>query len=278
MGADIDSPDLLALKRGVFWQAAFKLDWAEDLFNTAAHHLSEYLCNGGAGIGERFDEATGEYVMEIFSHRLPRQIPLAIGSGIHSLRSALDTAVTEIVIQAGGNPGMRTNFPVHKTEENLRAEFEPSVRKCPDCKKERTIKAPKGQIAKLAPDLVKMLFEVFRPWENGNYPLWALSKLDNAQKHEMLLAVMTTTIGKIDFNTVEGMNAKGNVWQIGLDQTLELARSRHRIVVTNSPAISCVLVFPHGVPFAGEPVFEVLEQLYKLVRGILITLQAHFEG
>lgn len=29
--------------------------------------------------------------------------------------------------------------------------------------------------------------EVFQPWENGNYPLWALSKLDNIQKHQMLL-------------------------------------------------------------------------------------------
>ncbi len=278
MGLDIDSPDLAPLKSGLFWQAAFKLDWADDQFLQALYLLDTYTQNGGTGIRERYEAESSTYVTELFAERLPRQIALFIGTGIHSLRSALDTAVSMIVREAGGKQDMRVAFPFHSTESGLRASFEPGRRTCPDCGNTRNTKASMALIRSSVPDLERLVFEVFQPWEAGNYPLWALNKLDNLQKHQMLVTVLTTTSGAIDYITAEGVTNRSSLWTIQPGMVMEIQRSRRPLNVTKAPTISSELRFPKNVPFAGELVFDIVGRLYKLVRSILIAMQAHFEG
>ncbi len=276
LGMDIDSPDLVTLKRGFLWQAAFKLDFADDQFLEAMYSFKEYSENGSTGIRQLPADENGFYVTELFAERLPRQVPMCIGAGIHSLRSALDTAVSAIVRESGGKPDTRVAFPVHASERDLRAAFESGLRTCPDCKATRVTKAPMDQIRKLIPDLERLILDVFKPWKDGNYPLWALNKLDNLQKHQTLLLIASTTSGTIDFDTVEGISNKFGLWRIQPGMTVEIARSRHQLLISNPPAVSCELLFPDNGPFGGQHALEVIGQLYRLVRGILLTLQAQF--
>ena len=94
----------------------------------------------------------------------------------------------------------------------------------------------------------------------------------------MLILVSTITSGTINFHTFEGGSSMYNLYQISPGMRMEIARSRQPLIVTNAPAVSSELKFPDNVPFGGKPVFEVLSELFKLVRGILVTLQSHFEG
>lgn len=272
----IEEDPLVPLRRGALYQAIYKFDWGFEQLDHANAIVADWVANGGVGVRGEFDENGHRFIM--YAQRMPWQVPAMIGSGIHGLRSALDAAVSVIIEGAGGKPGARVGFPVHGTERELKAAFEPGKRVCPDCKTERETKAAQWEIVKHAPDLQKLILEVFKPWEDGNYPLWALNKLDNLQKHRMLLLVFASTAATFNYNTVEGVSAMYNEWRIRPGMEMEIARSRYQIMHRDPPRLQTSLVFPDGVPFAGEPVFEILKQFVELVRGIIITLHSHFKG
>jgi len=269
--------DLTKLSK-LFWQASFKLQFAADQFASASALCAQFLHEGHAGVRQEFDPSTSTYRLFMFAERLPGNVPMLIGGGIHSLRSALDTAVSMLVREAGADGELRVNFPVHGSQKELIASFGDGKRTCPDCKVTRPQKATNRIIRQKLPDLERIIIEVFQAWRDGNYPLWALSKLDNLQKHQNLLLVATTNSLSVDFYTAEGYISQGCLWKIQTGQTVEIAASRSEITLTSEPSFGSELLFPEGIPFGGKPVFEVLEELFELVRGILVILQAHFEG
>lgn len=264
------------LQVGILWQAFVKLQFADQMFSAAVQHFHSYHASG-TGFREDFIEATQSYQTVLYADLLPWPIPALIGAGIHSLRSSLDTAISVLIARAGGKPDSRINFPVHGTERDLRESFEPGKTTCPDCKKTRPKKATNHEIRSLLPDLERIIMTEFMPWEDGNYALWALSKIDNIQKHRMLVPVALTASGNVDFRSQEGTIAANNIWQTFAGQSVLIAQSREPLIITNTPGTMSELNFPDNIPFRGKPVFEVLTELFKLVNGILVTLQSHFE-
>lgn len=72
--------------------------------------------------------------------------------------------------------------------------------------------------------------------------------------------------------------AQNNLWIVQPGMEMEIMRGEEPLRATSTPQVSSILRLPENLPFGGQDVFEVLEKLYKLVSGILITLQSHFEG
>ena len=94
----------------------------------------------------------------------------------------------------------------------------------------------------------------------------------------MLVLVLSQTSGTMDFRTAEGESSKYGLWHVDPGTQEVIAESRHPLIVSRPGKIACDLRFPEGLPFGRKLVFEVLSELFKLVQGVLVTLQAHFEG
>lgn len=268
----------MALRRSPLWQAAFKLDWADEMFANALNLANRFIQAGNYGFREERDESGARVIF--YCERLPKELPLAIGSGIHSLRSALDAAVSALMEGVTGKPLERVNFPFHQTERELRAEFEPRVSHCGSCGGARQTKAKLHELSEHLPELVDLIFNHFKPWQGGNKALWSLNKLDNFQKHRMLLLTVAAVRGGVDYvdSAMPLSSFKGNEWTITSGTQQLIAQSRAKIIETGDRRLDINFKFSGNIPYAGDPVFAVLEELYALVRNILITILNRFEG
>ncbi|KAB7648624.1 hypothetical protein [Polymorphobacter fuscus] len=253
------------------------MDWADAQFLDARQYIISYIENKQCGYREEIDEHGHRIVL--FANRLPKEFPLLIGSGVHALRSALDTAVSTLVQGVSKRLSDSVNFPFRGTETELRKDFSPIIHNCNGCGKTHTGRVKFKDLARYLPDFQELLFNEFKPWKEGNYNLWALNQLDNIQKHRALLQVATTTTAAFNYSTPEGVSSRGGQWQIGAGfPPMEIARSRSRIIYGEPPSINCQAIMPADVPFAGADVFETIGTLYREVRGVLLKLHTHYEG
>lgn len=276
--SDIEADPLAPLRSSPLWQAVFKLDWADAMFVHALNLANEFVQNGEYGFRDESD-ASGEKIV-LYCGRLPKELPLAIGSGIHSLRSALDTAVSALMKGMTGKDAERVNFPFHQTERELRAEFAPRFSRCANCDISRQKKAKLHELSEYLPEFVDLLFDSFKPWKEGNLALWSLNKLDNFQKHRILLLAIAATKGGVDYYdpSMPLSSFKGNEWIVPAGTEVTVATSRQMIVELDARRLSISFTLANELPFGGEPLFDVLGDLHKLVRSVLITLHTRFEG
>lgn len=107
---------------------------------------------------------------------LNADVPLAIGDALHNLRSALDHTAYQIVLKSTngkgppvkkGGPFQNIYFPIVESEDRLKEAFD-----------KRMAGAPV--------DVWKILGDI-KPYKGGNDPLWRLSRLNNIDKHRLLL-------------------------------------------------------------------------------------------
>ena len=128
-----------------------------------------------------------------------------------------------------------------------------------------------------------MIFETFKPWKEGNFPIWALSRIDNINKHRMILPTLAniTWSGSI----MQGITPSGGQ-MMNWNPSITMSPGNHFVVSkTLEPieffergAFTANLAFPGDIPFGGKFVFEVLEELIQCVTRILDALEAHFKG
>ena len=126
----------------LLWEATAKLDWALANANYASRlakgYAETFVIEKGDVLaikpaGEGTMVVTGRtYNLILRTQPLPIELPLVIGSVIHSLRSSLDTALSTLMVLATGKEEAQTNFPMHATERELRNSFGSTERKCPD--------------------------------------------------------------------------------------------------------------------------------------------------
>lgn len=267
---------LVPLRASPLWQAVFKLDWADDQFVDALNIVQDYISNGGTGVREESDANGHRYVL--YAERLPKHVPILIGSGIHALRSSLDAAVSTLIEGVSKKRLDRVGFPFAETEQSLRLSFEPSRSLCGKCGHPHEQKPRQKRILDYVPELKDVLLEDLKPWKEGNFPLWALNKLDNYQKHRSLLLVITATSAAMDYFTPEGVHAFANLWRVHPGQEFVIAESRTMVIARSKPSIEVTPALPEDLPYGGDPLFEVLGTLYRSTHSALITLYEKFKG
>ncbi len=150
-------------------QALAKLDWAKQhlkKFNAASRVFHD---TNPLSTFTKVNPETGElvyYVGEI--PEIPAHISLIAGDVLHSLRSALDYLACGMVETVTTN----TKFPIGHSAQ-----------------------AYKSSLGRLVPGLNQEALEVLheiKPYQGGNLLLWTLHRLDNIDKHRLLLAACIT--------------------------------------------------------------------------------------
>ncbi|WP_152604046.1 hypothetical protein [Methylotenera sp. N17] len=116
---------------------------------------------------------------------LPQSIALTIGDTLHNLRSSLDHLFSEILIHYGV-PTNRYQFPIINKSDELE--------KC------ESFLILKKHSAKA----ITLLSDAIQPYETGNYKLWALSKLNNIDKHRLLLVFGQGTATGLEGTYIDG--------------------------------------------------------------------------
>lgn len=240
-----------------FFQARLKVQRAHRHISELQHVLSEF------GKSEFYrlnpDPDTHGLVLEV-AKPMPAEIPLAVGDAVHSLRSALDYIASEIVRTSGLNAN-NVYFPLHETRENLVDALD------------------KGLIKQASPKLITIILNKIKPYKTGNYPLWALNKIDVIDKHRLLIPVLNVT-------AIRGINAEDTHGTKIINMTI-IAHGAGRfnavgtggpVTITNYGEPTFDILFPKGTFFDDQPIIPTLHQLLDLVLGVIETLEAHFFG
>lgn len=108
-----------------------------------------------------------------FSRKIPDSWADSAVEAIEALRSALDQCGYAVAVLSGVSDPKNAYFPFGDSAAELDANV-------------------KGRCKDLPPE-ISALFRSFDSHEEGNYPLWALNKLCNANKHRLLIPVGLVT-------------------------------------------------------------------------------------
>ena len=173
---------------------------------------------------------------------------------VSSLRAALDQAGHAIGIAAGTN-GKRSAFPFGDTMAEVQS------------------RASTG-----SKDIPSPLFDVMvasGPYKGGNQLLWALNKLCNSHKHEIIIPMGIYTgggsINNAYFSAVKSF-AFPPKWDIEKEEMI-LAVIPHRAPMTFDMKISTFVAMAKIDGVVGKPAVAVLDDLANVVNGIIATLE-----
>jgi hypothetical protein len=107
---------------------------------------------------------------------LPESVALIVGDILHNLRSALDYMACGMVVAGGGKITSKTKFPVREVAEDWEKSGLEMVRGA----KQEALEALRR----------------IGPYKAGNYFLWLLHRLNNIDKHRLLIPVGAINSGR----------------------------------------------------------------------------------
>lgn len=107
---------------------------------------------------------------------VPQSIPLIIGDTVHNLRAAFDHIASEC-IRANGGSGKSVHFPFDEMRKNLISNVHLSA------------------IERALPGARRVILDEVKPYANGNgdKAIWCLNKIDNIDKHNLLIITTKAT-------------------------------------------------------------------------------------
>lgn len=208
--------------------------------------------------GERFSEVDTEG-STIHGYRFVRQIPNGwADSGaeaIEALRSALDQCGYAVAIRAGKSSPMNAYFPFGDSVADLD-------------------NSTKGRCKDL-PAEIAALFRSFDAHQGGNYALWALNKLCNANKHRLLVPVGVATGGMTINHMI--LNGGGSIPVPVFD------RNKNQIVIAKTTAggefqydveLSFFVAFDEINGVKSGPAVGVLDAITSEVNRVIRATEA----
>lgn len=197
----------------------------------------------------------GTYVLRVGPKAggLPHELPVWAGDAIHNLASSLDYIWSGLARDADPAHAQRAHFPRHETRQNLIDQLS------------------KSPVARAFPQVEQLILDGLRPYKEGNLPLWAVGKLNNVDKHRLLMAAMSIA----RFGKFRAMSGDGSVIDLsysimqtpGPELTLGFAAP----FTLNSDAevvVDVVFNEPEILP-AGQPFLQTLADLTGVVTHAL---------
>jgi hypothetical protein len=229
-----------------------KVRRAERLVHELEACLQQFLQNGACSVEIHEDAATGSHTLKVVASKpLPEDIPLIIGDAANNLRSSLDILISAFVRKAGGNIAA-ASLPIHETRENLEGSLQ------------------RSEIHRVRPDIAQFVLNDVKPYKDGNFSVWALSKLDNVNKHRLVIPVLAVTrlsgISARDENNNTFSNMTVTVDHGG---AINLVRTGARMHITNPGQPAIAVLFDQGHPFEGRPVVRILQELVPHVSNVI---------
>jgi len=201
---------------------------------------------------------TGKYVLKFkMTKPVPCEIPLIIGDAIHNMRTALDILACEIISLSGGTPSKWASFPIRETRQELEG-------------------AINGEIKIAGPDIVDIILNAIKPYRGGNDSICALHSLDIADKHRLLIPIISVA-------ALKRVNIKAGpatftdcTFGVGADGVLNILGMPAKFEIQGTAQPSFNILFDKDQVFEGEPVVPTLKQLSELVFSIIDTIEQAF--
>lgn len=173
-------------------------------------------------------------------------LPLAVGDCIHNLRCALDY-IWSVLSSASGNGNRRAKFPFHETRQNL------------------VDAVSKSPIKEAFPEIENFILNEVKPCGDGDRRLWGLSKLDNIDKHKLIVPTLNVTEIKRAFVTVGGEQFRGSIFSAN---NATIIASNQPIEYKDKGEVAIDIIFPRGDVLGGESVVPCLLNLCQTVSKI----------
>lgn len=229
-----------------------KIRRAQRLISELEACLQQFLRDGACSVEVHEDTTTGSHLLKVVTPKpLPEDIPLIIGDAANNLRSALDILISAFIRKAGGNVAVGS-LPVHETRENLEGALQ------------------RSEIQKMRPDVAQFILNTVKPYKDGNFSVWALSKLDNVNKHRLVIPVIAVTrlsgISARDDNNNTFTNLTVTVDH---GRIMNLIQTGARMHITNPGTPAIAVLFDQGHPFEGQPVVQTLHQLVSHISNVI---------
>ncbi|MGA2325430.1 MAG: hypothetical protein ABSH05_04015 [Bryobacteraceae bacterium] len=157
----------------VFRDSKLKIERANQHILELNTALNEFIGTDFYSLGVAKDPQTGNHVLKFgITKSLPERLPLIIGDALHNLRSALDFIASELVRRANGSMKY-IKFPIRDTRKEVEAAL------------------LRGEIRVAHPDVITCILDEIKPYKGGNDALCALHDLDIADKHLLLIPVVS---------------------------------------------------------------------------------------
>jgi hypothetical protein len=183
---------------------------------------------------------------------LPEDVALIIGDAIHNLRSALDFAVSELVLQKTGARSKYAKFPFRPSKNEL----------------ESALKG--GDISQAPKAVLDFILDEIKPYEGGNATICALHKLDILDKHMLLLPI--AQVGALlgaSFKDDRQNTFKHLDLYVEAGKVLFPFATVGNLRITDYGKPTIFLLFADGMPLQGQLVLPTLSGLTKDISHIV---------
>lgn len=247
---------------GPFWQARSKIERAYKHIDEVTFHWEAYLKTDFCKmVIEDNPDGGGDAFIRIESVAPPPgQLSIVIGDALHNARAALDYTISEIL----GWKSTRLAFPMYQTREELERSFAPAEGDvCPECG--RGAKGGRNTpIEDALPGLGAYIAEMIRPYDGGSNALRVRNKLDNKDKHRLLVPIVIPTALRNAVVTDGNNNRLTMSAEIDVGGMARMAQlSSGNLKVEHKGHIAAEILFNEPGIVEGSPVLPALIDMVK---------------
>lgn len=251
------------IPKSTFFSPRVKHDRGTYIVKRIEVQLAEFQKSNGARIVIEDGTDASTQVVKLIVPPVPLFVPIGVGEALHNLRGALDHLISAIVTNITNEKDYRVNFPFHEERAQL-------------------LKMEKHPLRVHAPDVWDIVVNELRPYRDGDgvKALWALNKLNNTDKHRLLLTCFDQTVSSTD---IYGTPPSGgsvshyeNLRRTNRPGEYVLARGRDFNIRSEFIDLQTILVEPDVISEA--PVIPLLNEFSALVLGAINILEAHVFG
>jgi hypothetical protein len=198
--------------------------------------------------GVERDAKTGRYVFKCsMVNRLPADLPLSMGDAVHNMRSALDHLAMAIIRRANVSAKKDAYFPFDETRDGLVARLD------------------NGPIKKACPGIEEIILDEIQPYRAGKTPLWEMNRLDNIDKHNLLIPAVYATQLMVERLKVQNGVMRHCLLRLEPGGVINLFGSNQEFEVEGEIHPSFDVIFPKAAPFEEQPVLPTLIQVVESV-------------
>lgn len=235
--------------------------------------ITAYLKDDPHAMLLQLDTRNGAYRIALKCRRgVPGAFSTIFGDAVHNFRTALDILANDLVALSGAQPE-KVYFPFGKDIAGFETEL-------------------KAKMGTAAPD-IQDIVRSFKPYIGGNEVLRAMHDLDIGDKHIAIIGIgqggMTggIPVRKIGAEALAGGGGRltyeadfGAIRTVPIDLTGFPDAPDEAFLTTIGKLADSELrcTINKGLPLAGTPVVEALNDMGNMVQSIVETFEAHCNG
>ncbi|MGH8147146.1 MAG: hypothetical protein ACREPY_12510 [Rhodanobacteraceae bacterium] len=261
--------------------AAAKLARAREHVDAITACVREYLNSTPYVISTTRESDTNRLTYFVASVKpTPTRVSALIGDAIHNLRSALDHVAYQLVwVAVGTPPSTRVYFPIGDNRE-------------------RYLEQRRHQLKGALSDAIAAV-DAVKPYHGGNDLLWQLHKLNNIDKHRMLLTAgsvyqsfnigprMSRDLRNLMADVHDGSSETDfpsvNLFLQPKNKKFPLEAGDRLLTDLPDAEPDPTLQFQFSLSFGeqgivyGEPIIETMAAMLKCVEELLSTFKSHLQ-